>query len=84
MFSLSLFHTIFIIIIRYQIFIPIFLLQLVNGFWSFLLWRILFRLIVGIELRDDREDGDGSENEDEDKDEDKELKEIDQEEKKRK
>lgn len=28
---------------KWQIFTPIFLLQLINLFWYFLIWRILFR-----------------------------------------
>lgn len=28
---------------KWQIFVPIFLLQLINLFWYFLIWRILFR-----------------------------------------
>lgn len=50
---------------RYQIFAPIFLLQCVNAFWSYLLWRILWRLVVGVTISDIREEG---EDEDEDGD----------------
>ncbi|KAK4705202.1 hypothetical protein P7C70_g1010, partial [Phenoliferia sp. Uapishka_3] len=42
---------------RYQIFAPIFLLQCVNAFWSYLLWRILWRLVVGVQIADIREEG---------------------------
>ncbi|KAF8312227.1 longevity assurance proteins LAG1/LAC1 [Clavulina sp. PMI_390] len=46
---------------RYQIFIPILLLQFVNLFWSFLIWRILYRIlfkgIVADERSDDEDDG---------------------------
>lgn len=42
---------------RGQVFLPIFLLQLVNVFWSFLIWRILFRMITGTGLADTREEG---------------------------
>lgn len=48
---------------RYQIFAPIFLLQCVNGFWSYLLWRILWRLVVGVKIADIREEGETDEEE---------------------
>ncbi|SGZ31372.1 BQ5605_C044g12160 [Microbotryum silenes-dioicae] len=46
--------------LKYQIFAPIMALQLVNTFWSFLIWRILWRMIAGIPAVDIREDGEGS------------------------
>ena len=42
---------------RDQVFLPILLLQLVNLFWSFLIWRVLFRMIFGPGLVDSREEG---------------------------
>lgn len=50
---------------RLQIFLPIFVLQLVNGFWYYLLWRILYRLVVGVKIADIREEGESDEEEDE-------------------
>lgn len=41
---------------RYQIFAPILALQLVNTFWSFLIWRILFRIATGQKGSDVREE----------------------------
>ncbi|WVQ74831.1 hypothetical protein IAR50_004438 [Cryptococcus sp. DSM 104548] len=52
---------------KWQIFVPIFLLQLINLFWYFLIWRILFRTIFGEQLKDERSD-DEDEGEDEVKD----------------
>ncbi|KZO93741.1 longevity assurance proteins LAG1/LAC1 [Calocera viscosa TUFC12733] len=42
--------------LRYQIFIPIAMLQVLMFFWSFLMWRILYRTIAGNALADDRSD----------------------------
>ncbi|GAA5986529.1 hypothetical protein JCM11641_005229 [Rhodosporidiobolus odoratus] len=42
---------------KYQIFAPILALQLVNSFWSYLIWRILFRMIRGQNATDVREEG---------------------------
>ncbi|GAA5865293.1 hypothetical protein JCM8547_005047 [Rhodosporidiobolus lusitaniae] len=42
---------------KYQIFAPILALQLVNAFWSYLIWRILFRMIRGQNATDVREEG---------------------------
>ncbi|KEI41322.1 uncharacterized protein L969DRAFT_92552 [Mixia osmundae IAM 14324] len=41
---------------RYQIFTPILLLQFVNLFWYFLMWRIVFRMFNGHAASDVRED----------------------------
>ncbi|KAF8335050.1 longevity assurance proteins LAG1/LAC1 [Cantharellus anzutake] len=41
---------------KYQIFIPILLLQLVNIFWYFLIWRVLFRALFQKKLADERSD----------------------------
>lgn len=41
---------------RYQIFAPILALQLVNAFWSYLIWRILVRIVRGIKASDVREE----------------------------
>jgi len=50
---------------RYQIFIPIFLLQLVNLFWYVLIWRVLIRALFFKKLADERSD---DEDEGDDKD----------------
>lgn len=42
--------------VKYQIFIPIALLQLINLFWYFLIWRILLRAIFSANLDDERSD----------------------------
>ncbi|KAG8742840.1 hypothetical protein FRC12_015247 [Ceratobasidium sp. 428] len=59
---------------RYQIFLPIFLLQLVNLFWYFLIWRILVRAIFAPDLdkvdddrSDDECDGDDEDDNDDEK-----------------
>ncbi|GAA95253.1 uncharacterized protein L969DRAFT_92487 [Mixia osmundae IAM 14324] len=41
---------------KYQVFTPIALLQVVNLFWYFLIWRLLYRLLILKELKDTRED----------------------------
>ncbi|GAA5995755.1 uncharacterized protein JCM10292_004725 [Rhodotorula paludigena] len=41
---------------KYQIFAPILALQLVNAFWSYLIWRILVRIVRGIKASDVREE----------------------------
>jgi len=41
---------------QWQILAPIVLLQLVNAFWSYLIWRILFRMIRGTPATDVREE----------------------------
>ncbi|BGP13495.1 hypothetical protein JCM10213_000697 [Rhodosporidiobolus nylandii] len=48
---------------KYQIFAPILALQLVNTFWSYLIWRILFRMLSGNKATDVREDGEDEEDE---------------------
>lgn len=48
---------------QWQIFAPILLLQLVNAFWSFLIWRIVFRMIRGQQAKDIREEGEDDEEE---------------------
>ncbi|KAG9088200.1 hypothetical protein FRC06_002187 [Ceratobasidium sp. 370] len=60
--------------VKYQIFIPIFLLQLVNLFWYFLICRILIRAIFAPDLdkvdddrSDDECDGDDEGDEDDEK-----------------
>lgn len=42
---------------KYQVFTPIFLLQLVIAFWSYLILRILFKMLRGVDARDSREEG---------------------------
>jgi len=41
---------------KYQIFIPIVLLQIVNLFWYFLILRIAYRTVVSSQLVDERSD----------------------------
>lgn len=41
---------------KYQIFVPILLIQLLNLFWYFLIWRILIRTLRGKVPEDDRSD----------------------------
>ncbi|KAK4050703.1 sphingosine N-acyltransferase lag1 [Microbotryomycetes sp. JL201] len=48
---------------KYQIFAPILALQLVNTFWSALIWRILFRILSGQEAKDVREEGEDTDEE---------------------
>jgi len=50
---------------QYQIFAPILLLQFLNLFWYFLIWRILFRAIFSSELADERSEDEDSADEDE-------------------
>ncbi|ORY55147.1 TLC domain-domain-containing protein [Leucosporidium creatinivorum] len=42
---------------RYQIFLPIFLLQLLVAFWSYLILRVLYRMLTGSAASDVREEG---------------------------
>ena len=51
---------------RWQIFAPIMLLQILNLFWYFLIWRIVYRMIVGNPLADVREEGETDEEEEDD------------------
>jgi acyl-CoA-dependent ceramide synthase len=41
---------------KYQIFVPILLIQLLNIFWYFLIWRILLRALFSSKLDDERSD----------------------------
>ncbi len=41
---------------KWQIFIPIALLQIINLFWYFLIWRILIRAVLSAPLADERSD----------------------------
>ncbi|WWC71695.1 uncharacterized protein I206_105653 [Kwoniella pini CBS 10737] len=41
---------------KWQVFVPIFLLQLINLFWYFLIWRILIKAVFYNDLRDERSD----------------------------
>jgi len=52
---------------RYQIFIPILLLQFLNLFWYFLIWRIAYRAVAGNPVDDIRSDDEGD-NDEHDKD----------------
>jgi len=51
---------------KYQIFIPILLLQLVNLFWYVLIWRILLRGLFSKKLADERSDDEDEMDNDED------------------
>jgi len=51
---------------RWQIFTPILLLQLLNLFWYFLIWRILWRVIMSSPLKDERSDDEGDDDDDDD------------------
>lgn len=42
---------------RYHIFLPIFLLQLLVAFWSYLILRVLYRMLTGSAASDVREEG---------------------------
>jgi acyl-CoA-dependent ceramide synthase len=46
---------------KWQIFAPIFLLQLINLFWYFLIWRILIRALFSDKLADERSDDEDEE-----------------------
>lgn len=48
---------------RYQIFAPLVLLQIVNVFWYFLIWRILVRAVLSSKLDDERSDDEEDEKE---------------------
>ncbi|KAI0638159.1 TLC domain-containing protein [Trametes polyzona] len=52
---------------KYQIFAPLLLLQALNLFWYFLIWRIAWRAISDITVSDDRSDdeGDGDDDQEE-------------------
>lgn len=41
---------------KYHIFAPLFILLILNLFWYYLMWRILFRVMRGV-VKDEREDG---------------------------
>jgi len=53
--------------VRYQIFIPILLLQFLNLFWFFLILRIIYRAVfvkvIADERSDDEDEGEGEEQE---------------------
>lgn len=46
---------------KWQIFLPILALQLLNLFWYFLIWRILVRAVVYNHLADERSDDEDEE-----------------------
>lgn len=48
---------------KYQIFLPILALQLLNLFWYFLIWRILIRALLYNHLADERSDDEEEEEE---------------------
>lgn len=48
---------------KWQIFTPIFLLQLINLFWYFLIWRILVRAVFYRDLKDERSEDEEEEEE---------------------
>lgn len=53
---------------KWQIFGPIMLLQILNLFWYFLIWRVLYRMVVGSPLADVREEGETDDEDDADSD----------------
>jgi len=53
---------------KWQIFAPIMLLQILNLFWYFLIWRIVYKMFVGNPLVDVREEGETDEDEEGDDD----------------
>ncbi|GAA5891272.1 hypothetical protein JCM6882_004640 [Rhodosporidiobolus microsporus] len=48
--------------IKWQIFAPLLALQLLNVVWSFLIWRVLFRIMAGQKPGDVREEGEEKDN----------------------
>lgn len=52
---------------KYQIFAPLVLLQIVNIFWYLLMWRILVRAVLSSKLDDERSDDEDEEKEEEKK-----------------
>jgi acyl-CoA-dependent ceramide synthase len=50
---------------KYQIFGPVLMLQGMNLFWYFLLWRIAFRAVFAGELDDERSDDEGDDDKEE-------------------
>ncbi|KAF8482397.1 longevity assurance proteins LAG1/LAC1 [Russula ochroleuca] len=49
--------------VKWQIFTPLLLLQCLNLFWYFLICRILWRVVTGSSLKDDRSDDEGEDDE---------------------
>ncbi|KAJ7507913.1 longevity assurance proteins LAG1/LAC1 [Mycena galericulata] len=49
---------------KYQVFIPIALLQALNLFWYFLIWRIIVRAVLTVNIEDERSDDEGGDEED--------------------
>jgi len=52
--------------IQWQIFTPILLLQFLNLFWYFLIWRIFWRTVTSSSLKDERSDDEGEDGDDDD------------------
>lgn len=50
--------------VKWQIFAPIMLLQLLNLFWYFLIWRVVYRMVSGNRIADVREEGDTDDEDD--------------------
>ncbi|KAI9508950.1 longevity assurance proteins LAG1/LAC1 [Russula earlei] len=48
---------------KWQIFTPILLLQCLNLFWYFLIWRVFWRAVTSSSLKDERSDDEGSDSE---------------------
>jgi len=48
---------------KWQIFTPLLLLQCLNLFWYFLIWRVFWRAVMGSSLKDERSDDEGSDDE---------------------
>ncbi|KAH9853501.1 TLC domain-containing protein [Lenzites betulinus] len=54
---------------KYQIFVPVLLLQFLNLFWYFLILRIAWRAVTGVNVTDERSDDEGGDDDDDDDDE---------------
>jgi len=50
--------------VQYQIFLPLFLLQVINLFWYYLMIRILVRAVRKTDIDDDRSDDEGDDDND--------------------
>jgi acyl-CoA-dependent ceramide synthase len=48
---------------KYQIFVPMFLLHLLNLFWYFLFWRVAYRAVFAGKLDDERSEDEGDDDE---------------------
>jgi len=53
--------------LKYQMFLPILLLQMVNLFWYFLIWRVILRVVFLNVVADERSDDEDDEDDNGDK-----------------